>query len=108
MPPRSPTIVGSAVETIVWSRDASSRTSSSAPKIRRTRSRCGASAWATPLMRRILGVALEVPAAALQPAQLRVELARELVEPFASGAHERELPLHDRDRLLDDAQALVV
>src|SRR3954471_3005443 len=37
MPPRSPTIVGSAVETIVWSSDASSITSSSAPKIRRTR-----------------------------------------------------------------------
>src|SRR3954469_20633103 len=36
-PPRSPTIVGSAVETIVWSSDASSITSSSAPKIRRTR-----------------------------------------------------------------------
>src|SRR4029078_10737492 len=39
MPPRSPTIVGSAVETIVWSSDASSRTSRSAPKIRRTRRR---------------------------------------------------------------------
>ena len=30
MPPRSPTIVGSAVETIVWSRAARSRTSISA------------------------------------------------------------------------------
>ena len=37
MPPRSPTIVGSAVATIVWSSDASSSTSMSAPKIRRTR-----------------------------------------------------------------------
>ena len=37
IPPRSPTIVGSAVETIVWSREASSRTSISAPKIRRRR-----------------------------------------------------------------------
>ena len=37
IPPRSPTIVGSAVETIVWSSDASSRTSISAAKIRRTR-----------------------------------------------------------------------
>src|SRR6266404_2034546 len=36
-PPRSPTIVGSAVETIVWSSDASSRTSISATKIRRRR-----------------------------------------------------------------------
>ena len=41
MPPRSPTIVGSAVETIVWSSDASSSTSISATKIRRTRG-----AWA--------------------------------------------------------------
>src|SRR5690348_10483637 len=39
MPPRPPTIVGSAVDTIVWSCDASSRTSISAPKIRRTRGR---------------------------------------------------------------------
>jgi hypothetical protein len=37
IPPRSPTIVGSAVETIVWSSEASSRTSISAAKIRRTR-----------------------------------------------------------------------
>src|SRR5581483_3288430 len=37
VPPRSPTIVGSAVETIVWSSAASSRTSSSAPKITRMR-----------------------------------------------------------------------
>src|SRR6478735_10505367 len=36
-PPRSPTIVGSAVETIVWSSAASSSTKSSAVKIRRTR-----------------------------------------------------------------------
>ena len=36
-PPRSPTIVGNAVETIVWSSEASSRTSRSAPKMRRTR-----------------------------------------------------------------------
>ena len=36
-PPRSPTIVGSAVATIVWSSDASRMTSISAPKIRRTR-----------------------------------------------------------------------
>src|SRR3954452_1484836 len=42
-PPRSPTIVGSAVETIVWSSDASSRTRSSAAKIRRTRWRRPAS-----------------------------------------------------------------
>src|SRR5207237_372027 len=42
IPPRSPTIVGSAVETIVWSSDASSRTSSRAPKIRRTRGAAGA------------------------------------------------------------------
>ncbi len=33
MPPRSPTIVGSAVATIVWSSDARSSTSISAPKI---------------------------------------------------------------------------
>src|SRR5579884_2640693 len=108
MPPRSPTIVGSAVDTIVWSSDASSSTSRSAPKIRRTRSRCGASAWATPLMRRILGVPFEVAAAALQPAQLRVELAGELVEPLPPCADERELPFDERDRLVDDAQALVV
>src|SRR4051794_568739 len=37
MPPRSPTIVGNAVETIVWSSDASGSTRSSAAKIRRTR-----------------------------------------------------------------------
>ena len=37
MPPSSPTIVGSAVDTIVWSSEASSITSISAPKIRRTR-----------------------------------------------------------------------
>ncbi len=36
-PPRSPTIVGSAVATIVWSSDASRTTSRSALKIRRTR-----------------------------------------------------------------------
>src|SRR5262245_20678709 len=36
-PPRSPTIVGSAVETIVWSSAARRRTSSSAPKMSRTR-----------------------------------------------------------------------
>src|SRR5215475_14143366 len=36
-PPRSPTIVGSAVETIVWSSAASRSTSSSAPKMSRTR-----------------------------------------------------------------------
>ena len=42
MPPRSPTIVGSAVETIVWSSDASSNTSSRAPKISRMR---GAGSW---------------------------------------------------------------
>jgi hypothetical protein len=36
-PPRSPTIVGSAVATIVWSSDASSTTRISAPKITRTR-----------------------------------------------------------------------
>ncbi len=35
-PPRSPTIVGSAVETIVWSSDASSSTIISAAKISRT------------------------------------------------------------------------
>src|SRR5579875_510150 len=35
-PPRSPTIVGRAVATTVWSRDASSIPSISAPKIRRT------------------------------------------------------------------------
>src|SRR3546814_2752961 len=34
-PPNSPTIVGSAVDTIVWSSDASSITSMSAPKINR-------------------------------------------------------------------------
>ena len=44
MPPRSPTIVGSAVETMVWSSDASSSTSISAPKIRRTAGRCCRSA----------------------------------------------------------------
>ena len=33
MPPRSPTIVGSAVDTIVWSSDASSITSINAAKI---------------------------------------------------------------------------
>jgi hypothetical protein len=37
MPPSSPTMVGSAVATIVWSSDARKRTSRSAPKIRRTR-----------------------------------------------------------------------
>src|SRR5256885_13290356 len=37
-PPRSPTIVGSAVDTIVWSSDASRITIISAPKITRTRS----------------------------------------------------------------------
>ena len=42
IPPRSPTIVGSAVETIVWSSDASSRTSISAAKIRPTRGACWA------------------------------------------------------------------
>ena len=43
MPPRSPTIVGSAVETIVWSSAASSSTSISARKIARTRGwGCGA------------------------------------------------------------------
>src|SRR3954463_3430611 len=35
-PPRSPTIVGSAVATIVWSRAASSITSTSPPKMTRT------------------------------------------------------------------------
>ena len=40
IPPRSPTIVGSAVETIVWSSAASSSTSISAAKIARTRG-CG-------------------------------------------------------------------
>src|SRR3954454_19372131 len=35
-PPKSPTIVGSAVATIVWSSAASSRTSMSPPKITRT------------------------------------------------------------------------
>ncbi len=39
-PPRSPTIVGSAVDTIVWSSEASSSTSISAAKISRTRC-CG-------------------------------------------------------------------
>src|SRR5207302_1294063 len=39
-PPRSPTIVGSAVDTIVWSSDASRMTSISAPKTTRTRWRC--------------------------------------------------------------------
>src|SRR5882724_11722032 len=39
-PPRSPTIVGSAVDTIVWSSDASRITRISAPKINRTRWRC--------------------------------------------------------------------
>src|SRR3546814_15417365 len=34
-PPNSPTIVGGAVDTIVWSSDASSITSMSAPKINR-------------------------------------------------------------------------
>ena len=37
IPPRSPTIVGNAVETIVWSSEASNRTSSSALKITRKR-----------------------------------------------------------------------
>jgi hypothetical protein len=46
MPPRSPTIVGKAVDTIVWSRDASSNTSSRAPKIRRTRCGCSRPAGA--------------------------------------------------------------
>jgi hypothetical protein len=36
-PPRSPTIVGSAVATIVWSSEASRTTRISAPKITRTR-----------------------------------------------------------------------
>ena len=36
VPPSSPTIVGSAVATIVWSSDASSSTNISAPKITRT------------------------------------------------------------------------
>ncbi len=49
MPPRSPTIVGSAVETIVWSSDASSKTSINARKIRRTRGAgvLGAVTWTT-------------------------------------------------------------
>jgi hypothetical protein len=34
-PPRSPTIVGSAVDTIVWSSDATNSTRNNAPKIRR-------------------------------------------------------------------------
>src|SRR5581483_1958456 len=106
MPPRSPTIVGSAVETIVWSSDASSSTSSSAPKIRRTRSRCTVPAGAAPFTVRILGA--EVAAAAFQPPQLRLKVARELVQPLTPGADERELPLDERDRLVDDAEALVV
>ena len=40
IPPRSPTIVGSAVETIVWSSAASSRTRTSAEKITRMRRCC--------------------------------------------------------------------
>ena len=43
MPPRSPTIVGSAVDTIVWSSDASSIASSSPEKVTRTSRRLAAS-----------------------------------------------------------------
>ena len=40
IPPRSPTMVGNAVETIVWSSAASSRTRTSAEKITRMRGGC--------------------------------------------------------------------
>ena len=52
-PPRSPTIVGSAVDTIVWSSDAMNSTRSSAPKIRR-RWRAAVSVMVPPI-----GVALQ-------------------------------------------------
>src|SRR5262245_164222 len=56
MPPSSPTIVGSAVETIVWSSDASRRTSTSAVKISRTR--CAGSVPGTEASSSLIGVSL--------------------------------------------------
>src|SRR5581483_9380745 len=102
MPPRSPTIVGSAVDTIVWSSDASSSTSRSAPKIRRTRS---LRSVVVSMRETLLS---ELAAARLQALQLAAELTRELVEALLTLPEQLELALDMRDRGLDDAQALRV
>ena len=87
MPPRSPAIVGSAVETIVESSDASSITSISAPKIGPTRVRlrpprtlspCGEyRGTATPSARRPATGALRVAARDRFPRAVRADHARD-------------------------------
>src|SRR3954469_24275468 len=114
MPPRSPTIVGSAVDTIVWSSDASRSVSSSAPKIRRTRwgsgasPGCGmlASAALTPLL---LGWGpTELGPSGLEPPELSRQLSTERGERLAALPDELHLALHEGDRRLDDPQPLGV
>src|SRR5262249_9800889 len=111
MPPRSPTMVGSAVDTIVWSSDASSITSSSAPKIRRTRCSgwaAGGAGGASATVISVLGAAAELGASALEPAELLRQLTAERRERLAALADQLELPLDEGDRRLDDPQTLGV
>src|SRR5512144_2244751 len=104
-PPRSPTIVGSAVETIVWSSDASSITSIS-PAI--TTATCGCSA----LLTATDAIGAIVPARSSAGAGRRSHGVREQEQPEAREAdHDREHPVLRARRLLHgrvDAERAVV
>src|SRR2546423_9841502 len=104
MPPKSPTIAGSAVATIVWSSAASRRTSMSPPKITRRRGRSGATVLtsrpAVPL--RVLGRDVGRVLVPVPDARVRVEIVGWVARV------ERAADPLDRQRLVHEAAGRAV
>src|SRR4051812_28532297 len=106
-PPKSPTIVGSAVATIVWSSAASSSTSISPPKITRTCCRSTVTSRPGAVALRVLGRDVGWVLVPVPHARVRVEVVRRVarVERVADPlewkrlVHERAVRAVEREAL---------
>src|SRR3954465_1051511 len=96
-PPKSPTIVGSAVATIVWSSAASSSTSMSPPKMTRTGGCSAVTSCPRLVTLRVLGRDVGRVLVPVPDARVRVEVVRRVarVERVADPL-ERERLVHER------------
>src|SRR3954465_64007 len=96
-PPKSPTIVGSAVATIVWSSAASSSTSMSPPKMTRTGGCSAVTSCPRLVTLRVLGRDVGRVLVPVPHARVRVEVARRVarVERVADPL-ERQRLVHER------------